>query len=200
MSNVENFQLAHAVKFYSDDVLSRLVQIQALASKNPKRAGHKAIALVCQAACTDLEKEWRAFLAVSVSLNPRIHLKLASAVRSKEAPSVFLSIEAFTPGPIEPAIFVNHVEKLIAWQSEWVRTRAKMVWSLSLPVFAVIAHMALHERTRIEEMTASRVVFLSRGPGCRGWAMVTIDLTVAEKDVTYMADAMARLEANSLTK
>ncbi len=189
MSNVENFQLAHAVKFYSDDVLSRLVQIQALASKNPKRAGHKAIALVCQAACTDLEKEWRAFLAVSVSLNPRIHLKLASAVRSKEAPSVFLSIEAFTPGPIEPAIFVNHAEKLIAWQSEWVRTRAKMVWGFTLPVFAVLVQATMNGRSRVEEMSRSRVVFLSRGENMQGWSRVTIDLGVAEEDAVYMAAA-----------
>lgn len=195
MSNIENFQVAHAVRCRSNDILGRLAQIQSVASNSPERAGCQAIAIVCETTRNSMVKEWQAFLAVGVALKPHVVFEMGSTVRDQENQPVFLSIEAFRPASVEPVIFGNDKEKLITWHSEWVRSHAEMVWSLSLPVFAVIAHMALHERTRIEEMTASRVVFLSRGPGCRGWAMVTIDLTVAEQDAAFMNAAVQRLES-----
>lgn len=194
MSNIEDFQVAHAVRYRSDDILGRLAQIQSVASNSLDRVGCQAIATVCETTRNGLVKEWQAFLAVGVSLRPHVVFEMGSTIRDQEHPPVFLAIEAFRPASVEPAIFGNNKEKLLDWHSHWVKTHAELIWNLGLPVFAVIAHVALRERCVIEEQSENRIVFLSRSHGTKGWARVTIDLGVAIEDAAYMDAAVQRLE------
>lgn len=194
MSNVKDFKLAYAVKFHSDDVIGRLSQIESIASNSPERAGCQAIASVCKTTRNSVSKDWQAMLVVGVGLSPHLHFAMASSIQMSEQTPVFLSIEAFPPAAVEPAIFGNNKERLIAWHSSWVKAHADLIWSFGFSVGAVIAYVTLHERCVIEEQSKNRVVFLSRGYGAKGWARITIDLSVAEQDAAYMEAAIKRLE------
>lgn len=190
MPNVKDFELAKIVRDYSGDVTGRLTQIQLIAAANPKRSGYRAIALVCEMARDQLTKEWLSLLSVGVSLKPRECFEMSSILRDHQAPPIFLSIEMFKCGPVEPIVAANDKEQLIAWHSDWIRAHTGIILGFGAVVIALIADVALRERTQIEEMTPSKVVFLSRGlSGSRsrhGWARITIDLGVIEEDAVFL--------------
>ena len=196
MTNIEDFAVAKMAKTQADTVQERLTQIGQIAANSPDRAGCKAIATICESMKTTLPQAWMAMLAVSVTMKTHVVFEMGSGVQPNSEPGIFLTIELYPPAQVELVIFRDDRERIITWHKAWMLAHAEDVWNFTLATFSVMSHVVLRGRSSIEEESPNRIVFLNRGEGDQGWIKVTIDLSVAEVDVAYMAEVVARREEN----